>query len=111
MLAMIDRGEHEITVTAGLLLRSVQRALMLAAEVEDANRFIDTSNLETLERWGRDPRNTIRFSLRQNVSQITFVLEDRSRATISKNWPDLADLYELQTVTAVGAQLDELLQR
>lgn len=110
MLALIGRGQLEITVTAGLVLRAVQRALTLAAEYKDASRFIDPANLATLERWGQDSRNTIRFSIRQNASELTFVLEDRSRATISRNWPSLADLYELQIVSAVGTQLDELLR-
>ena len=111
MLALIDRGEQEITVTAGLLLRSIQRALLLAAEYEDASRFTDPANLIALEGWGQDPRNTTRFSVRQAARQVTFILEDRSRATISKEWPGLADLYELRTVTAGGSQLNELLRR
>jgi hypothetical protein len=91
--------------------KAIQRALKLAEECADARQFVSPDNLAALERWGQDARNTMRFSLRHNDSQVTFVLADRSRATLSKAWPKLADLSALRSLVAISAQLDELLRR
>jgi hypothetical protein len=87
ILSLIDRGQHDITVTAGLALRAVQRTLVLASEYESAARFVDPAILAALEHWGQDSRNTIRFSLRRSGAQLTFVLMDKSKRLCPRSGP------------------------
>jgi hypothetical protein len=85
--------------------------LGLAAKLADAAHFLSPANLETLEIWGHDTRNAVRFALQRAATQVTFVQEDRSRATLSLRVPNLPDLSELQALTAAGMQLDQLLPK
>jgi hypothetical protein len=111
MLALIDQGEHEVTTTAGLVLRAMQRALKLAEECADAKQFVCYDSLASLERWGQDSRNSMQFSVRQYDSQVTFILANKSRATLSKTWPDPVDLSALRAIIDLGSQLDGLLRK
>lgn len=110
IFTLIDEGgEQKITVTAGAVFRALQLALKLAEECEEAARFLGNENLETLQKWGKDPRNTIRFTLRRLPRSIEFTLADRSRAVVKTDWPNLPDVTQLRRVVGVGIQLDKLL--
>jgi hypothetical protein len=112
ILDLIDQGgENQITITAGIVFRAVQRALKLAEECAEAERFFRPENLAILESWGADSRNTMSFNLRRLNSQVTFVLPDRSRATILTDWPKLPNLESLKGIVAAGLELDGLLPR
>ncbi len=112
MLALIDRGgQHEITVTAGLVFRQMQRAVKLAEECADAERFLTSENLTVLESWGQDVRNPMKFTLRRYGSRVAFLLPDRSQATIQTIWPKLPDLSRLRAIVGAGIELDSALTR
>lgn len=111
MLELFDQGEHGVTITAGVVFRAIQRALRLANKLGDAERFLTSTNLDALETWGRDGRNTVRFTLQRASSQITFIQEDRSRATLSLHFPKLPDLSKLNALASAGMQLERLLPK
>lgn len=110
MLALIDQGgEGQITITAGAIFRAIQRALKLAEECAEAEMFVGVENLATLENWGRDARNTMGFTVHRLASQVQFILTDRSRGTLSTEWPKLPDLSSFKLIVAAGIELDGLL--
>jgi hypothetical protein len=111
LLALFDQGEAGVTITAGLVFRNIQTALELGNKLADFEQFLSPDNLEELETWGRDARNTVRFSIQKTTSQITFVQSDRSRATLSLIFPKLPDLSPLNALAAAGLQLDKLLPK
>lgn len=111
MLALIEGGEQKVTITAGAVFRAVQRAAEIAKDCAEAALFITIDNIASLEKWGKDARNAVRFSIDRNRSKVTIVLEDRSRATLSNAWPQPPDLSVMQAIIAAGVQLDGLLSR
>ncbi|MSP02690.1 MAG: hypothetical protein EXR07_16820 [Acetobacteraceae bacterium] len=111
LLALFDQGEAGVTITAGLVFRNIQLALELAIKLADSELFLSPDSLDALETWGRDARNTVRFSIRKTPSQITFVQADRSRATLSLIFPKLPDLTPLEALATAGLQLDKLLPK
>jgi hypothetical protein len=111
LLALFDQGEAGVTITAGLVFRNIQLALELAIKLADSEQFLSLDNLDGLEDWGRDMRNTVRFSIQKTASQITFVQADRSRATLSLLFPKLPDLSPLDALATAGLQLGRLLPK
>ena len=111
MLALIDGGDHSVTVTARVLLRSLQRAEEVAKDCAEARLFLSPENLAVLDGWGSDPRNAIRFSIRRASDNVTTVLEDRSRATLATAWPRVPDVSMLRTIIAAGVEFDGQLAR
>jgi hypothetical protein len=102
ILALLDQGEGQISIVAGAALRAVQLALKLAEECAEAEMFVKSENLTRLANWGRDTRNPVGFTVRQLESQVQFVQTDRSRGTISTEWPKLPDLSAFKSMVAVG---------
>jgi hypothetical protein len=111
LLALIGQGQQAVTITAGMVLRAIQRGIKLAGICAEAKQFLCPENVAALENWGRDARNTVGFSVRQTGSQVTIVLADRSRATLSTAWPKAADLSRSMALATAGMQLDRLLPR
>ena len=109
LLALMEGGEQEMTVTAGMVLRAVQRAGEIAKDCAEAAKFVAPDNLTALEIWGRDTRNTVKFTTSRIGSKLTLVLADRSRATLSTSWPALPDLSMMEAIIAAGMRLDGLL--
>jgi hypothetical protein len=109
LLALMNGGEQEITITAGAALRAVQRALKLAADYADAAAFMSPNNIAILEKWGRHPRNGMPFDIRHTSWDMTFKLGDLSRACIARAWPKLVDLSAWQTLADTGVNLDSKL--
>jgi hypothetical protein len=112
LLALIGQGgERVVTISAGTALRAIQRGLKLAEELAAARLFTTGENLAALDAWGHDPRNTVRFSIRQATVDVTFILADRSRATLSIIWPEIVDMGAWSELVTAGIQLDGLLPK
>jgi hypothetical protein len=104
-------GEQAVTVAAAVVFRAMQRALKLAQECADAERFLAADNLAVLQSWGQDARNPTRLTLRRYGSRVAFVLADRSQALLQAAWPTMPDLSLLRAVVGAGMQLDKLLPK
>jgi hypothetical protein len=112
LLALIAQGgEQAVTIAAGMAFRAIQNALELAEKIEDAEHFVTDENLTLLESWGRDSRNTLRFTVHRAPALVTFTLADRSRASIPLMFPKLPDLSPLNALVNAGLQLDKLLPK
>ncbi|MDN3566012.1 hypothetical protein QWZ14_16710 [Paeniroseomonas aquatica] len=113
LLELIDKGgEQEITITAGLVFRAMQRALKLAEQCAEATRFVSNDNLRTLEAWGQDGRNPLKFTIRRHgTAAVGFRLVDLSQVTLPTAWPRVPDLPEMQAIVGAGMALDALLPK
>lgn len=111
MLALIDKDEHQINIFAGLALRSVQRAVKIAEECFRAEQFLGAENLTVLENWGKELRNPTQFSVQRFRSGVRFILQDRSQATLSTDWPEKIDLSLLKSIAVAGIHFSSLMPR
>lgn len=112
MLDLIEGGQVAVNRVAGVVLRAMQRVLLLAEQCADAQRFTSLENITLLEEWGKDIRNPMKFKVQRFGSgKVTFVLEDRSRASLTLQCPSLPSLTALQSIIQSGSDFDTLLAK
>lgn len=105
MLSMIDRGDAEFNIAAGLSLRAIQRTITVANDYIEAVRFVDEENLALMTEWGGRANCPVPFSMRRSKSQVTIVLEDKSRVNIPTDWSRMIDLTMLNNLAQNGLEL------
>ena len=110
MEELIARGDNEPTVTAGMILRNLERAKFIADELDNALRFFEADNIKTLEVWGHDSRNMLPFKIERFGQQIQIIAPDFGRARLSAVCPKFPDLSLLNRIVSDGSSLSGLLR-